>query len=96
MGLPDRKIAGRTFKTLLLADVPRGRTGKHKAIVTRILRELNDLKADSALTVPLTSLMDSGEDVRSALNRAAKKSGRKIATAMDTDFLYVWNESAKQ
>jgi hypothetical protein len=70
--------------------------GKHKAIVTRILKELNVLKVESALKVPLASLLDSGQNVRSALNRAAKKSGRKIATAMDTDFLYVWNESAKQ
>ena len=76
--------------------MPHGRSEKHKAIVTRILKELNDLKIDSALKVPLASLLDSGENVRSALSRAAKKTGRKIATAIDIDFLYVWNESGKQ
>ena len=96
MGLPESKNGGMTYKTLRLADVPHGRSGKHKAIVTRILKELNDLDVDSALKVPLTSLLDSGENVRSALNRAARKSGRKIATAMDADFLYFWNEREKQ
>jgi hypothetical protein len=85
-----------TFKTLMLADVPHGRKGKHQAIVTRILKELDNLKADSALKVPIAGLLDSGENVRSALSSGAKKSGRKIATAMDTDFLYVWNVSGKE
>ena len=96
MGLPESKNGGMTYKTLPLADVPHSRKGKHKAIVTRILKELNVLKFDSALKVPLASLLDSGENVRSALNRAAKKTGRKIATAIDADFLYVWNEIRKQ
>jgi hypothetical protein len=96
VGLPESKIAGRTFKTLRLADVPHGRTGKHKAIASQILDELDTLKAGSALKVPLASLSDSGENVRAAVSRAAKKKGRKIATAMDGEFLYVWNESGKQ
>jgi hypothetical protein len=96
MSPSDRKNEGMAYKTLSLADVPHGRSGKHRAIVTRILKELNDLKVDSALKVPLASLLDSAENVRSALNRAARKSGRKIATAMDTEFLYIWNQSGKE
>jgi hypothetical protein len=96
VGLSERKNTGRTFKTLRLADVPHDRKGKHEAIVTRVLDELNTLKVDFALKVPLASLLDTGENVRSALSRAAKKIGRKIATAMDADFLYVWNEREKQ
>jgi len=96
MGLSESSSVGTAFKKIGLAGVPHGRNGKHKAIVTKILNELNVLKVDSALMVPLASLLDSGENVRSALNRAARKSGRKIATVIDTDFLYVWNESGKQ
>jgi hypothetical protein len=96
MGLPESKNGGMTYKTLRLADVPHGRSGKHKAIVTRILKELNGLKVDSALKVPLAILLDSGENVRSALSRAARKSGRKIATTIDAEFLYVWNERGEQ
>ena len=96
MGLPESKNGGMRYKTLRLANVPHSRRGKHKVIVTRILKELNDLKVDSALKVPLASLLDSAENVRSAVSRAAKKSGRKIATATDADFLYVWNVSEKE
>jgi hypothetical protein len=79
------------FKTMVQADVPQGRNGKHKLIVTTILKDLDGLKADSALKVPLVELAESKEKVRSALNRATRKIGRKVATATDTNFLYVWN-----
>jgi hypothetical protein len=39
-----------------------------------------------------TSLAESKEKVRSALNRAIHKSGRNVATASDAVFLYVWNQ----
>jgi hypothetical protein len=38
-------------------------------------------------------LVDTKEKVRSALNRATRKAGRKVATATDANFLYVWNVS---
>lgn len=81
------------FKTVVQSNVPQGRNGKHKLIVTTILKDLDGLKAGSALKVPLAELVDSKEKVRSALNRATRKAGRKVATAADTDFLYVWNVS---
>jgi hypothetical protein len=79
------------FKTMIQADVPQGRNGKHKQIVTTILRDLDSLRGDSALKVPLKELVATKEKVRSALNRATRKSGRKVATAADANFLYVWN-----
>jgi len=75
---------------MIQADVPQGRNGKHKQIVTLILRDLDGLKADAALKVPLADLAESKEKVRSALNRATRKAGRKVATASDANFLYVW------
>jgi hypothetical protein len=79
------------FKTMVQSDVPQGRNGKHKQIVTTILKDLDDLKAGSAIKVPLAELVESKERVRSALNRATRKAGRKVATATDATFLYVWN-----
>jgi hypothetical protein len=38
-------------------------------------------------------LTESKERVRSALNRATRKNGRSVATASDSTFLYVWNET---
>jgi hypothetical protein len=78
------------FKSMIQADVPQGRNGKHKQIVTMILKDLDGLKADAALKVPLSELAESKEKVRSALNRATRKAGRKVATASDANFLYVW------
>jgi hypothetical protein len=78
------------FKTIVQADVPQGRNGKHKLIVTTILQDLDNLKAESALKVPLAELAESKANVRSALNRATRKAGRKVATASDENFLYVW------
>jgi hypothetical protein len=90
----SRSKAAPRFKTMIQADVPQGRNGKHKLIVTAILRDLDALKAGSALKVPLAELVESKEKVRSALNRATHKRGRKVATASDETFLYVWNEAA--
>lgn len=81
------------FRTMQQTDVPQGRNGKHKEIVTQIVSDLNQLRAGVALKVPLADLAESKEKVRSALNRATRKAGRNVATATDATFLYVWNES---
>ena len=91
MARTTAKVSPMHFKTMVQADVPQGRNGKHKLIVTTILKDLNGLKEGSALKVPLVELAESKEKVRSALNRATRKEGRKVATATDTTFLYVWN-----
>ena len=81
------------FKTLDLGDVPHSRAGKHKKIVSMILRDLDQLKDGAALRVPLAELGNTKENVRSALNRATRNAKRNVATATDEDFLYVWNVS---
>jgi len=81
------------FSTMAQLDVPQGRNGKHKEIVTRILSDLDQVPAGIALKVPLSKLAESKEKVRSALNRAIHKSRRNVATASDADFLYVWNKA---
>jgi hypothetical protein len=93
MGRIQTKTVAMHFKTMVQADVPQGRDGKHKLIVTTILRDLDNLKSGSALKVPLADLVLSKEKVRSALNRATRKAGRHVATASDATFLYVWNVS---
>ena len=80
------------FKSMQQADVPQGRHGKHKEIVTKILADLDQLKDGVALKIPLEQLAEGKENVRSALNRATRKSHRSVATASDETFLYVWNE----
>ena len=90
---PRTKKVPMNFKEMPQVDVPQGRNGKHKEIVTRILSDLDQLQKGVALKVPLALLEESKENVRSALNRATRKSGRNVATASDGTFLYVWNET---
>jgi hypothetical protein len=82
------------FKSMRQADVPHARNGKHKEIVTRILSDLDQIDKGVALKVPLAQLKESKEKVRSALNRATRKRGQRVATASDDTYLYIWNETA--
>ena len=86
------KRAKMNFTPMRRADVPHSRNGKHKDIVTRILSDLDQIEKGTALKVPLAQLVESKQKVRSALNRATRKRGNKVATASDDTFLYVWNE----
>jgi hypothetical protein len=91
MGNTQSRAVPMHFKTMVQADVPQGRNGKHKLFVSLILKDLDKLKPGAALKVPLAELAESKEKVRSALNRATRKESRKVATATDADFLYIWN-----
>jgi DNA helicase TIP49 (TBP-interacting protein) len=82
------------FKTMRQLDVPQGRNGKHKEVVSKILSDLDQVPQGVALKIPLAELEESKENVRAALNRAIRKGDRNVATASDAEFLYVWNETA--
>ena len=49
------------FKTMLQADVPKGREGKHKEIVTQILSDLAQMNDGVGIKVPLKDLAESKE-----------------------------------
>lgn len=89
---PRTRKAAMNFRTMAQTDVPQGRNGKHKEIVTKILSDLDLLQEGSALKVPLADLAEGKEKVRAALNRATHKQSRRVATATDSHYLYVWNQ----
>ncbi|HTU50097.1 MAG TPA: hypothetical protein VMF56_05860 [Acidobacteriaceae bacterium] len=78
------------FESMLQANVPKGRDGKHKRIVELLMSDISQLKKGLALKVPLSALPDTKENVRAALSRATRQRGIDIATSSDNDFLYVW------
>jgi hypothetical protein len=78
------------FTSVLQADVPKGRDGKHKRIITQLLSDIAQLSHGSALKIPLTELPDTKENIRSALSRAAIQQSLAIATSSNEDFLFVW------
>jgi hypothetical protein len=95
--MPERakaELPPMKYESILQLDVPKGRDGKHKQIVTQLLSDLEQLSVGSALKVPFSQLPDTKENIRSALNRATRQRGMDVATSSDDEFLYVWNLKA--
>jgi hypothetical protein len=84
------KPSAMRFESVLQVDVPTGRNGKHREIVSQLLSDIAQLEAGNALKIPLSELPDTKENIRSALNRATRERGVNIATSSDEDYLYVW------
>jgi hypothetical protein len=101
---PVRKAAGNGngvspryhFAAVESSAVPRGRKGKHRTMVARILEDLGNRGEDQAVRVPLSSLDgEKIQNLRSALNRASRIKKLPIATSSDEKYLYVWNEKTR-
>jgi len=78
------------FDSISQVDVPKGRDGKHKKIITQLLGDIAQLNAGSALKIPLAALPDTKENIRAALSRAATQKKLSIATSSNSAFLFVW------
>ena len=83
-------FAASKFESVRQTDVPKGRDGKHKKIITQLLSDIAHLSAGSALKIPLEQLPDTKENIRAALSRAARQQALNIATSSNEEFLYVW------
>jgi hypothetical protein len=91
----DSGVTPMKFESVRQLDVPKGRDGKHKQIVTQLLSDIDQLGSGTALKIPLSALPDTKENIRSALNRATRTRGMEVATSSDADFLYVWKVEAE-
>lgn len=89
-GSDSTPLGGMRFSSILQADVPKGRDGKHKRIITQLLSDIEKLQQGSALKIPLAELPDTKENIRSALSRAASQARLAIATSSNDQFLFVW------
>ena len=83
------------FESILQAQVPKGRDGKHKQIITQLLSDIAQLPIGSALKIPLTELPDTKENIRSALSRAGRQNDLDLATSSDEHYLFVWKNPPK-
>ncbi len=83
------------FESIPQLDVPKGRDGKHKQIVSQLLSDIDQLGTGAALKIPLSALPDSKENIRAALNRATRQRGIDVATSSDSEFLYVWKAESE-
>ena len=83
------------FQAIQQEEVPKGREGKHKRIVTLVLNALTQLEPGKALKVSISALPDTKENIRAALNRATRKRGLLVATSTDSHHLYIWKTARK-
>jgi hypothetical protein len=92
----ESKAGTMNFPSIQQEDVPKGREGKHKKIISRLLSDIDQLASGTALKVPLAKLPDSKENIRSALNRATHQRGIEVSTSSDEDYLYIWKAETKR
>lgn len=83
------------WESIFQVDVPKGRDGKHKEVITQLLSDIAQLKEGSALKIPLSELPDSKENIRAALSRVSRQRGIPLATSSTDEFLFIWKESRK-
>jgi len=79
------------YERVQVANLDRGRRGKHHDLVDGILRELEAASPESALQIPLTDVGGIGlPNLRSAVHRASSSRGLAIETLADEKNFYVW------
>jgi|SRR5579862_8749259 len=93
----SRRPAKRSkYERVPLAKLRQSRRGKHRGIVDVIVRELDELGDAEAMKIPLSSVDGvSLANLRSAVSRATKSHGVKIATFSDGHSLFVWKKTPR-
>jgi hypothetical protein len=81
------------YRQLAIAELDRGRRGKHHELVQGILNELKMAPVGSALEIPLADVGGIGlANLRSAVHRASTAEGLTIETLADEKNFYVWKK----
>jgi hypothetical protein len=81
------------YRQLAVADLHRGRRGKHHDLLQGIVRELKAAPSGSALEIPLAEVGGIGlANLRSAVHRASTAESLAIETLADEKNFYVWKK----
>jgi hypothetical protein len=79
------------YARVIVADIRRGRRGKHHDLVEGIFQDLESLPEGSAIKIPLDQLDGiTLANLRSAVHRASISRGLGTETLSDTDSFYIW------
>ena len=85
------------YRQVDVANLDKGRRGKHHDLVQGILRELVMLSPGSAMEIPLADVGGIGlANLRSAVHRAATSQGIEIQTLADEKNFYVWKAAGSE
>jgi hypothetical protein len=83
------------YDRVIVADIRRGRRGKHHDLVEGIFQDLESLPEGEAIKIPLAELDDiTLANLRSAVHRASISRGLGTETLSDADSFYIWKAPA--
>lgn len=79
------------YQRVVLADIRRGRRGKHHDLVGGIFQDLESLPEGSAIKIPLSDVDGTTlANLRSAVHRASLARDLGVETLSDDENFYVW------
>jgi hypothetical protein len=79
------------YDRVMVADIRRGRRGKHHDLVEGIFQDLESLPEGSAIKIPLAQVDGiTLANLRSAVHRASLTRGLGTETLSDADSFYIW------
>ena len=91
----DPRTPPASYETVPLEQLRQGRRGKHHKLVDVIIAALAKLPDNEAMKIPLETVQGvSLANLRSAVTRATKSRGVKIATFSDGESLFLWKRTA--
>jgi hypothetical protein len=93
----QKNLSDLKYRRVEVADLDKGRKGKHHDLVQGILRELEMLSEGAAMEIPLADVGGIGlANLRSAVHRASTAQGIEIQTLADDKNFYVWKAAKSQ
>jgi hypothetical protein len=79
------------FDQVVIADIRKGRRGKHNDLLKRVIEDLHALPEGSAIKIPLADVEGvSLANLRSAVHRGTSSRGVAVETLSDEENFYVW------
>ena len=88
--IKNQKLA-LNYDRVVLANLRRGRRGKHHDLLHGVFQDLETLPSGSAIKIPLAELDGiTLANLRSAVHRASASRGLGIETLSDEDNFYIW------
>jgi len=92
-GKPQKSVL--KYDRVIVADLRRGRRGKHHDLVEGIFQDLETLPEGSAIKIPLDQIDGiTLANLRSAVHRASLSRGLGTETLSDQDSFYIWKAPA--
>ena len=93
----QKNLSDLKYRQVEVANLDKGRKGKHHESVQGILRELEMLSEGAAMEIPLADVGGIGlANLRSAVHRAATAQGIEIQTLADDKNFYMWKAARSQ